>query len=48
VQREVLANINVSAFRQQFAGDDKDNRNFFDTFSLPGLITAAYAEALPR
>ena len=27
------------------AGDDKENRQFFDGFSMPGLVTAAYREA---
>lgn len=40
--------IDMTAWRQKFAGDDKDNREFFDGFSLPGLITAAYAEVWGR
>jgi hypothetical protein len=30
---------------QQFAGDEKDDRAFFEEFSLKGLVTAAYAES---
>jgi cyclase len=48
VKKEVQQKIDLNALRQQFAGDDIDNRNFFDTFSLPGLIEAAYAELWPR
>jgi hypothetical protein len=29
---------------QESDGDDKDNREFFDWFSLLGLITSIYAE----
>lgn len=45
VQKAVLNNIDMNAWRQKFAGDDKDNREFFDTFSMPGLIKAAYRES---
>lgn len=48
VKKAVLAKVDVAGFRQQFAGDDQDNRDFFDGFSLSGLITAAYAEMWPR
>ena len=48
VKKAVLANVNVAAFRDRFAGEDKDSRDFFDGFSLSGLITAAYAELWPR
>jgi len=48
VKKAVLASVNVAAFRDRFAGDDKDSRDFFDGFSLSGLITAAYAELWPR
>lgn len=45
VREAVHKAIDMAQWRQKFAGDDKDNRDFFDTFSLPGLITAAYREA---
>jgi glyoxylase-like metal-dependent hydrolase (beta-lactamase superfamily II) len=48
VKKAVLANMNVAAWRDRFAGDDQDNRDFFDGFSLSGLITATYAELWPR
>ena len=48
VKKAVLANLNVAAWRDRFAGDDKDSRDFFDSFSLSGLITATYAELWPR
>lgn len=48
VREAVLKALDVAAWRQKFAGDDPDNRDFFDGFSLRGLITAAYAEAWGR
>lgn len=48
VQKAVQKAIESTPWRQRFAGDDKDNLDFFDTFSLPGLVTAAYAEAWRR
>jgi len=48
VKKAVLSNVNVAAWRERFAGDDQDSREFFDSFSLSGLITAAHAELWPR
>jgi cyclase len=48
VKKAVLASVNVAAWRDRFAGEDQDSRDFFDSFSLSGLITAAYAELWPR
>ena len=48
VRKGVQDNVNVAAWRQRFAGDDKENRDFFDNFSFSGLVTAAYAEIWPR
>jgi len=45
VREAVMKAVDVAAWRQKFAGDDKDNREFFDGFSMPGLVTAAYREA---
>ncbi len=45
VREAVMKTVDVAAWRQKFAGDDKDNREFFDGFSMPGLVTAAYREA---
>jgi cyclase len=43
VRQAVQKNFNVAPWRQKFAGDDKDNQDFFDT-TYAGLITAAHAE----
>jgi glyoxylase-like metal-dependent hydrolase (beta-lactamase superfamily II) len=48
VREAVRKNIDFAAWRQKFAGDDKDSQDLFDTFSLPGVITAAYAEVWGR
>jgi cyclase len=45
VREAVMKAVDVNAWRQKFAGDDKENRQFFDGFSMPGLVTAAYREA---
>jgi cyclase len=44
VSEEVSKNLNSDALRKQFAGDDKNNRDFFNE-TLDGLIRAAYAES---
>jgi cyclase len=43
VRQAVQKNFAVSSWRQKFAGDDKDNQDFFDT-TYAGLITAVHAE----
>lgn len=45
VREAVMKAIDAPGWRQKFAGDDKDNREFFDGFAMPGLVTAAYREA---
>ena len=40
--------IDLEAWRRKFAGDNTDDRDFFDSFSLPGVIKAAFAETWPR
>jgi cyclase len=44
VREGVEKNLDLAAWRQKFAGDNNDNRVFFDSFSLIGVITAAYRE----
>jgi glyoxylase-like metal-dependent hydrolase (beta-lactamase superfamily II) len=48
IKKAVARDVDVNAWRQKFAGDDPANRDFFDSFSLPGLIEAAHAELWPR
>lgn len=43
VRQAVLKDFDVSPWRTKFAGNDKDNGDFFDT-TYAGLITAAHAE----
>jgi hypothetical protein len=44
VREGVMKNVDVAKLRKEFAGDDEDNAEFFDGFSLQGVITAAYAQ----
>jgi glyoxylase-like metal-dependent hydrolase (beta-lactamase superfamily II) len=48
VREALKKDIDFNAWRQKFAGDDEENRALFDGFSLPGVITAAYAEVWGR
>jgi cyclase len=48
IRKSVEQNINLEAWRKKFAGDDPDSRDFFDSFSWPGVIDAAHAELWPR
>ncbi|HKS26903.1 MAG TPA: MBL fold metallo-hydrolase [Pyrinomonadaceae bacterium] len=48
VREALRKEIDFNAWRQRFAGDDEENRAFFDSFSLPGIVTAAYAEVWGR
>ena len=48
VKKAVLAHLDVAAWRERFAGDDTDSRDFFEGFSLSGLITAAHNQLWPR
>ncbi|MDQ3798823.1 MAG: MBL fold metallo-hydrolase [Acidobacteriota bacterium] len=46
--RETIRNKpEITAWRQKFAGDNKDNQDFFDS-TLIGLINAAHSEATNR
>jgi glyoxylase-like metal-dependent hydrolase (beta-lactamase superfamily II) len=44
VREGVEKALDLAAWRQRFAGDNADNLAFFDSFSLVGVITAAYRE----
>jgi hypothetical protein len=48
IKKAVERNVNVNAWRQKFAGNDPDDRDFFDAFAWPGLLEAADAEIWPR
>lgn len=45
VREALMKAVDVGAWGRKFAGDDKENRQFFDGFSMPGLVTAACREA---
>ena len=48
VQEAVRVAIDANAWRMKFAGNDNDNIDFFDGFSFPGLVKAAFAESWRR
>jgi cyclase len=48
IQEAVDKNVDVKSWREKFAHGDKDNETFFQTFSYPGVVTAAYAEIWGR
>ena len=48
VKEAVQKAIDLESWRKTFAGDNKDDRDFFDSFSLPGLIRASFAETWRR
>ena len=45
VRTAVLAELDLPAWRARFGGHDPENLDFFDSFSLRGVIAAAYREA---
>jgi cyclase len=48
VQASVTAGIDLPRWRSRFTHGDARNGSFFDGFTFPGLIQAAYAEAWGR
>jgi glyoxylase-like metal-dependent hydrolase (beta-lactamase superfamily II) len=48
VRKAVDQRVDVAGWRQRFAGDDREARDFFDGFSYAGLVTASYAQLWPR
>lgn len=44
VQQAVQKSIDMEKWRTRFAGKNQTDRDFFDSFSFPGLVKAAYAE----
>ncbi len=48
IKKAVEQHVDVNAWRQTFAGDNAGERDFFDSFTWPGLIEAALAEMWPR
>ncbi len=48
VKEAVLKAVDLEPFRKKYLGDSKDDRAFFDGFSVNGVITAAYAQTWGR
>lgn len=40
--------VDMKVWEQKFAGDDPNDRDFFEVFAWPGLLEAAHAEMWPR
>ena len=45
---EVQKAVDLTEARRAFAGDDADNREFFDASIVAGLVRSIYAEARAR
>jgi hypothetical protein len=48
VRAAVEKNVDFAKWRKYFAGDNKDDIEFFDTFSWPGVVNAAHAQIAGR
>jgi len=48
VRKNVMAKLDLEKWRQKLAGSGQDDRDFFNQFSLSGVITAAYAQQWGR
>jgi len=48
IKKAIGRNVDMNAWRQKFAGDDPNERDFFEVFTWPGLLEAAHAEMWPR
>jgi cyclase len=48
MQKAIAKDMDVAAWRQKFAGDNKDDRDFFDSFSFPGVVKAAFNQMKGR
>ena len=48
IKKAVERDVNPDAWIHKFAGDDPNNRDFFEVFSWPGLLEAIHAEMWPR
>jgi len=48
IKKAVEQKVDVKAWSQTFAGDNPNEREFFEVFSWPGLLEAVHAEMWPR
>jgi cyclase len=48
VRAAVEQSLDLAKYRALFAGSDRDNLEFFNGFSLQGVVTAAYAQLWPK
>jgi glyoxylase-like metal-dependent hydrolase (beta-lactamase superfamily II) len=48
IRKAVEKSVDMKAWEHKFAGDDPNDRDFFEVFAWPGLLEAAHAEMWPR
>jgi len=48
IKKAVERNVDEKAWGKKFAGDDPNEREFFESCAWPGLLEAAHAEMWPR
>ncbi len=48
IKKAVERNVDEKAWGKKFAGDDPNEREFFESWAWPGLLEAAHAEMWPR
>ena len=48
IRHAVEKSVDMKAWQRKFAGDDPNDRDFFEVFAWPGLLEAAHAEMWPR
>jgi len=48
IKKAVEQKVDMKAWSQKFAGDDPNEREFFEVFAWPGLVEAVHAEMWPR
>ena len=48
IRNAVEKSVDMKVWEQKFAGDDPNDRDFFEFFAWPGLLEAAHAEMWPR
>ena len=48
IKKSVEQKVDKKAWCRRFAGDDRSEAEFFESFSWPGLLESMHAELWPR
>jgi hypothetical protein len=48
IKKAVQQQVDMKSWSQKFAGNDPDDKDFFETWSWPSLIEAVHSELWPR